>query len=134
MKSTYQSLVDAAFAAQKNAYAPYSNFHIGAALLTRDGHTVIGANIENASYGLTLCGERNAVFSAYAQGYRKEDIVALAIVSDSNPVASPCGACRQVLIELLEENTPVILASSKGGYQETSAKELLPFAFTKEQL
>lgn len=134
MNNHYQSLVEAAFAAKKNAYAPYSHFHIGAAVLTKDGKTIIGANIENASYGLTLCGERNALFSTYAQGYRKEDIVALAIVSDSDPVASPCGACRQVLIELLEPNTPVILASSQGGYQETNPRELLPFAFTKEQL
>lgn len=126
-------LLKHAFKAMDNAYAPYSNYHVGACVVTKDGHTFLGANIENASYGATNCGERSAIFSAYSNGYRKEDIEAIAIVTDGDILAGPCGICRQVLSELLEDETPIVLSNGK----ETEVKtinELLPMRFTSEDL
>ena len=129
----YSKLVDEAFKASKNAYIPYSKFAVGACLLTSDGTLIHGCNIENAAYGSTMCAERNAVFQAYCRGYRKDDIVALAIVGDCSPLISPCGACRQVISELLDPDTPIILGSRKE-YRVTNIKELLPYAFSEENL
>ena len=121
----YQELLDAAFAAMRHAYAPYSHYHVGACVKTKDGTLIPGANIENASFGLTNCAERSAIFAAYSMGYRKEDIVAIAIVSDGTKLAAPCGACRQVLVELLQQDTPIVL-SNKQEQKITSIAELLP--------
>lgn len=129
----YQKLVDEAFVAAKQAYVPYSHFPVGACLLLKNGQLIHGTNIENAAYGSTMCAERNAVYQAYCQGYRKEDIEALAIVGDCSPLISPCGACRQVLAELLEKQTPIILGD-KDHYEVTCIEELLPRAFTGESL
>lgn len=129
----YQELVDKAFAARKNAYAPYSHFKVGACVLLKDGSYVYGANIENAAYGSTMCAERNAVYQAYCQGYQKDDIEALAIVAECQPLISPCGSCRQVLSELLDPYTPIILGC-KDFFEVTNMQELLPRAFTKENL
>ena len=128
-----EKLLKEAFVAMNNAYAPYSNYHVGACLLCKDGRTFKGCNIENCSYGATNCGERTAVFAAYGEGYRKEDFLALAIVSDGNTVATPCGICRQVLIELLDKKTPIILSNGKKTI-ETDMEELLPFNFSQEDL
>ena len=128
-----QHVLDKAFEAMKNAYAPYSNYHVGACALMKDGTLFLGANIENASYGATNCGERSAVFAAYSNGYRKEDIVALAIVSDGERIAAPCGICRQVLSELLSEDCPIILSNGKETIEKT-IEELLPMRFTKEDV
>ena len=100
-----EELINEAFKAMKNAYAPYSKYHVGACVLCKDGKTFYGANIENASYGATNCGERSAVFAAYSCGYRKEDIEAIAIVTDGERLGTPCGICRQVLSELLKQDT-----------------------------
>lgn len=128
-----EDLIKEAFKAMENAYAPYSNYHVGACVLTKDGHKFWGANIENASYGATNCGERSAIFAAYSHGYRKEDIEALAIVTDGKILAGPCGICRQVLSELLEDTTPIIL--SNGTLTEVKTiDELLPMRFTQEDL
>lgn len=128
----YQKLLDEAFKAMKNAYAPYSNYHVGSAVLCND-EIIIGANIENASFGATNCGERTAIFSAYAKGYRKDDIKAIAIVTDGKTLAAPCGICRQVLVELLNGDTPIIL--SNGLKTEiTDINKLLPMQFKKEDL
>ena len=116
-----------AFQAMEHAYAPYSNYHVGACVLTHDNQSYIGANIENASYGLTCCAERNAIFSAYSNGCRKEDIKAIAIVSDGARIGAPCGACRQVLSELLMQDTPIVLSNGKESLV-TTIKELLPNA------
>lgn len=126
-------LIEKAFEAMKNAYAPYSNYHVGACVYTKDGKFIPGCNIENAAYGSTICAERAAVFNAYSNGYRKDDIVALAIVSDGNTLAYSCGACRQVLAELLNPDTPIYLSNGK---QETttSPAEMLPYSFTNEDL
>lgn len=132
--SNKEMLIKKAIEAQKLSYSPYSHFAVGAALLTIDGKVIQGANIENAAYGLSMCGERNAVYAAYNQGYSKKDIVAIAITADCTPIASPCGACRQVLSELLLEKTPVFLANNHGDEQTTTPEELLPFAFTQESL
>ncbi|MBO6046837.1 MAG: cytidine deaminase [Erysipelotrichaceae bacterium] len=129
----YQRLIKEAYEAQKKAYIPYSHFAVGACILTKDGHYIHGCNIENAAYGSTMCAERNAVYHAYCVGYQKEDIEALAIVGDGPVMISPCGACRQVLSELLLPDTPIILAS-RTDYNVTTIKELLPLSFTKESM
>lgn len=127
-------LIKKAFEAQKLSYSPYSHFAVGAAVLTKDNKIILGANIENAAYGVTMCGERNAIYGAYCQGYHKDDIVALAITANCVPLASPCGACRQVISELVHQGTPIYLANDRGEVKETNPEELLPFAFTKESL
>lgn len=129
----YEDILKKAFAAMENAYAPYSNYHVGACVKTKDGKFIQGANIENASYGLSNCAERNAIFAAYSLGYRKHDIEALAIVSDGKRIGTPCGACRQVLNELLEKDTPIILSNGKDELV-TNIAELLPMSFDSEDL
>lgn len=128
-----KELIDHAFNAMKNSYAPYSQFHVGAALVTTDGRVFYGANIENASYGATNCAERSAMFSAYSNGVRKQEIQAIAIVADGETIASPCGICRQVMAELLNEDTPVYLSNGKKE-MDLTVKDLLPYAFTQEDL
>ncbi|CCV65734.1 Cytidine deaminase (Cytidine aminohydrolase) [Paracholeplasma brassicae] len=124
-----EQLVAQAILARKQTYSPYSKFGVGAALLMKDGTIIHGANIENASFGLSNCGERSALFSAYSQGYRKEDIVAMAITGQTEGPISPCGACRQVMNELLPKDAPVYLSNLKGDIKETNIKELLPYSF-----
>ena len=130
---TREELIEEAFKAMENSYAPYSNFHVGAAVLTKDGKVFWGANIENASFGATNCGERSAIFAAYSNGYRKDTIKALAIVSDGDRIAAPCGICRQVLSELITGDTPIYLSNRKDE-MDTCMNDLLPFQFTTEDL
>ena len=130
---TREELIEEAFKAMENSYAPYSNFHVGAAVLTKDGKVFWGANIENASFGATNCGERSAIFAAYSNGYRKDMIEALAIVSDGDRIAAPCGICRQVLSELITGDTPIYLSNRKDE-MDTCMKELLPYQFTTEDV
>jgi cytidine deaminase len=94
-----QRLIRMARAASRHAYAPYSKFQVGAAVLLNNGQFFSGCNVENASYGLTICAERNAIFSAVAKSSRKPEIIAAAVVNDRGVACSPCGACRQVLAE-----------------------------------
>lgn len=129
----YTYLADQAFQALENAYAPYSSFRVGACVELKDGHFVHGCNIENAAYGSTMCAERNAIFQTYCQGYRKEDIVALAIAGEGRELITPCGACRQVLCELLERTTPIVLCA-RDHYEVTNIQELLPRTFDGESL
>lgn len=129
----YKDILDKAYEAMDKAYAPYSNFHVGACVKTKDGKYFIGANIENASYGLTNCAERNAIFQTYSQGYRQDDIEALAIVGQGNTLITPCGACRQVLVELLKRDTPIVLGTGEK-VLVTNIEELMPMAFTNEAL
>ncbi|MDD6466858.1 MAG: cytidine deaminase [Erysipelotrichaceae bacterium] len=128
-----EQLLAKAFQAMENAYAPYSNYHVGACVECKGGNYYIGANIENASFGLTNCAERSAIFAAYSNGYRKEDIVGLAIVSDGDRIAAPCGACRQVLNELLKKDTPIYLSNGKEEVV-TTIKDLLPMSFDMEDV
>ena len=132
MKTPSQkSLLAAARAVRRNAHAPYSRFLVGAAVADERGRIHVGCNVENASYGLTVCAERNAVAAAVAAGARR--ITLAAVVSGSRPPASPCGACRQVLAELAQAATPVLIAGPAGAAQATTVGALLPLSFTFDQ-
>lgn len=121
-------LVRAAFNARKRAVAPYSKFLVGAALLTRKGEIITGANVESASYGLTCCAERVALFKALTEGYK--DFIAVAVVARFDGGAMPCGACRQLLSEYAPNATVWVSDSNKlRGIKETTVAELLPGAF-----
>lgn len=129
----YKDILEKAFEAMDNAYAPYSKYHVGACVKTVDGKYFLGGNIENAAYGPTVCGERNAIFAAYSNGYRKEDIESIAIVSNGKKLGTPCGVCRQVLSELISVNTPIVL-SNKLEKRVMTIDELLPYSFSAEDL
>ena len=132
-KKIVQQLLDAAQAVRGNSYSPYSKFKVGAAVLTQDGHIFCGTNVENASYGLTVCAERNAMFAAVCTGHRR--LKALALVTQKLPKIpfnSPCGACRQVMSEFMPLTAPVYIAVLDGKKRTVyckTLKELLPFAF-----
>lgn len=127
---TPQELVARAWTARENAYAPYSSFMVGAAILTADSQVYTGCNVENSSYGLTICAERVALFNAVAKGQRH--FKALAVVADTAAYISPCGACRQVLAEF-GGATKVYLANRDGEFMVTTVAELLPMAFALEE-
>lgn len=128
---TDDDLVQTAQEAMEKAYAPYSRFHVGAALVTSGGHIFTGVNVENASYGLTVCAERVAVFKAVSEGYR--DITRIAIVSSSGEQTYPCGACRQVLNEF-GKDMRVVVADADGDVVNLPLTELLPHSFGRESL
>jgi cytidine deaminase len=130
----YQRLYDQAKKAYQNAYAPYSKFHVGAALKLKDGTVITGSNIENASFGLTNCAERSALFAAYSQGVRKEDIEGILVTGNTPQPISPCGACRQVMSELMMPNAFVLLTNLEDKEYELTVKDLLPYAFTEGDL
>jgi len=127
-----KDLIDEAFKAQTKSLAKYSRFKVGAALETADGKIYHGANIENASYSLTVCAERTAMFTALLQGERK--FKRIAIVSDSPNITAPCGACRQVLNEFCEPDFEIIMANKNGEYEIKTLGELLPYGFKGEDL
>jgi len=127
----WQKLTQAALGALKQAYAPYSQFQVGAALLTQDGAIVPGCNVENASYGLTLCAERTAIASAVVQG--NQEFRACVVVTHTSPPSSPCGVCRQVLHEFAP-HLPVRMENPQGEMLQTSIDALLPQSFDKKQL
>ena len=122
-------LIDEAILGRKRSYSPYCKFKVGAAILLKNGSFIHGCNIENVSYGLSNCAERTALFKMVSEGYSKEDVVAMAIVADTTLPVSPCGACRQVMAELLKKETKVILANMKKEYKMTTVEELLPYSF-----
>ncbi len=128
MPADAMKLLKAAVAVAKKAHAPYSKFYVGAALLTDKGEIITGCNVENASYGLTICAERNAIFAAVAKGQRK--FKAIAIVADAK-MPYPCGACRQVIAEFCGPETPVYIAPTKNlrKYISTTVGTLLPMQF-----
>jgi cytidine deaminase len=123
-----EKLFRLARAAMKHAYAPYSDFRVGAAILLGDGRVFTGCNVENASYGLTICAERNAVFVAVAASARKPEILAVAVVNHRGVPCSPCGACRQVLAEFGPRATVWYLGAN--GVVQRSMQELLVDGFT----
>lgn len=127
-------LIEKSIEALKLSYSPYSNFRVGAAILLKDGTIILGANIENASYGLTMCAERNTVFKTILSGYKTEDMVAMALCAEADEVPYPCGACRQVLSELFPLEAPIYVHNTKGKILETNVKELLPYIFNKENM
>jgi len=127
----YKFLVDEAIKAKVNAVAVYSNFHVGAALLTDKNKIYSGCNIESSSYSLTICAERTAIFKAVSEGQR--NFKAIAISGDTEDFISPCGACRQVISDLCG-NIDVVMINSKGEYVIKKTSELLPFAFGDKDL
>ena len=128
-----KALIEEAFKALENSYSPYSNFKVGACILCRDGTLFYGTNIENASYPVTNCAERSAVFACYSRGYREKDIEAIAIVSNGARISAPCGACRQGLCELVEPLTPIYLSNGTEE-METNIQRLLPMQFNRKDV
>ncbi|MGD8192153.1 cytidine deaminase [Brevibacillus ginsengisoli] len=127
-----QALINEAIEARKQAYTPYSKFQVGAAVLTENNQIFRGCNVENASYGLTNCAERTAIFKAVSEG--EQEIKAIAIVGDTDGPISPCGACRQVIAEFATDETKIILANLKGDVVETTIHEILPGFFSAKDL
>ncbi|MBS4199707.1 cytidine deaminase [Bacillus sp. FJAT-49732] len=127
-----EQLVQEAIKAKERAYVPYSHFPVGAALLTNDGKVYHGCNIENAAYSVVNCAERTAIFKAVSEGDR--DFTMLAVIADTERPVPPCGACRQVIAELCPKDMKVVLANKKGDIRELTVEELLPFAFSPEDL
>lgn len=127
-----EKLLQLAKEARQQAYVPYSKFPVGAAIITKDGKVYQGCNIENASFGLTNCAERTAIFKAVSEG--ETAFEAIAVIADTTGPVSPCGACRQVMVEFCEPTMPVYLTNLNGDVQQTTVGELLPGAFTTEDL
>lgn len=125
-------MVDAATAARDIAYAPYSKFRVGAALLAANGHIYTGCNIENASYSATNCAERTAFFKAVSEGVT--EFKAIAIISDSSDYVAPCGVCRQVMVEFCNSEFQLLLCKADGSYRVMSLAELMPMSFDKSSL
>ncbi|WP_026293843.1 cytidine deaminase [Saccharibacillus kuerlensis] len=125
------SLIEAAIQARSSAYVPYSHFQVGAALLA-DGTVYSGCNIENASFGLTNCAERTAIFKAASEGIRR--IEAIAVVADTKGPVSPCGACRQVIAEFADEHTLIYLTNLSGDTEEWTMDRLLPGYFQAKDM
>lgn len=128
-EKTIRRLIDEAINARKNAYAPYSKFFVGASVLATSGKIYTGSNVENVSYGLSVCAERNAIFSAVNSGERT--VRAVAVVAEEERIARPCGACLQVINEFSPKESPVqiIAASADGKYDVMTITEYLPHAF-----
>ncbi|MFS9194089.1 cytidine deaminase [Streptococcus sp. OMI633] len=121
-------LIELAVEVSKQAYVPYSHFPVGAVLLTKNGNIYTGVNIENASFGLTNCGERTAIFKAVSEGAR--DFKELIVYGQTEKPISPCGACRQVMAEFFEPDLPVTLVSQNKSTVVMTVKDLLPYSFT----
>jgi len=127
-----QLLIDQAKEARTKAYTPYSKFKVGAALMTKNKQVFTGCNIENASYGLTNCAERTAIFKAVSEG--ETEIEALVVIGDTEGPIAPCGACRQVISEFCKDSTKIILTNLKGDQVETTITQLLPGSFSSKDL
>jgi cytidine deaminase len=125
-------LIQAATKAREKSYSPYSKFAVGAAVQTSTGEIFGGCNIENASYGLSMCAERNAIFNAVSAGH--QDLVAIAVIGQTDGPISPCGACRQVISEFLPQQAPVYLTNLVGNTVTTTVADILPGAFLKGEL
>ncbi|HIT88506.1 MAG TPA: cytidine deaminase [Candidatus Coprocola pullicola] len=123
---TERQLIQKAKQAMQQAYAPYSHFRVGAAVMTKQGKVFTGCNVENASYGASCCAERTAIFKAVSEGER--ELAKIAVVSESGKLTPPCGICRQVLLEFMPEGS-VILEQGEGGIKIYTVKELLPVGF-----
>ncbi len=125
MKNAAISIVD-------NAYAPYSGFKVGAAVLAEDGNIYSGCNIENASFGGTICAERVAIAKAVSSGAK--EITAVIVCGETNMILTPCGICRQFIVEFANKNIPVYCGSVHGVFKEYSLEELFPHAFTQDDM
>lgn len=134
MEMELEALKKAAIAVRLNAYVPYSHFQVGAAILDNDGRIHAGCNVENAAYGPTNCAERTALFRAVADGVMRGAFAGMAVVADTDRPVSPCGICRQVIVELCKPDMPVWLGNLQGQWTRTTVSELLPGAFTSDDL
>ena len=130
-KKQIEEMIDLAIKQLDYSYVPYSHFHVGAALLAKNGTCYTGCNIENASFGLTNCAERTAIFKAVSEGHR--DFECLAVYGDTKEPISPCGACRQVMVEFFKSDSKVILIAEDKSTVEMTVGELLPYSFTDLQ-
>lgn len=133
-KEVFEELYQKALEGFNNAFVPYSNFRVGASVLLKDGNIINGCNVENASYGLCNCAERTALFKVYSEGYRKDDIIAMLVIGATSDPISPCGACRQVMSELIKGDVPVYLTNLKKDLKVMTVDELLPYSFTEDNL
>ncbi|WEK53045.1 MAG: cytidine deaminase [Candidatus Cohnella colombiensis] len=131
---TINQLLEAASNARERAYVPYSGFKVGAVALDCDDLLHFGCNVENAAYGPTNCAERTALFRAVADGKKPGDFKVVAVIGDTEGPISPCGVCRQVLAELCAPDMPVVLGNLHGNFRVTTVSELLPGAFTSQDL
>ena len=127
-----EALIDHALAAKALSYSPYSKFKVGAAILLKNGNYIMGTNIENKSYSLTVCAERCVLFKLISDGYTKDDVVAMAITANSDNPVTPCGACREVMDELLNPDTPIVLSNNKRDRMVVTISDLLPLSFKLE--
>lgn len=127
MKEELLSLLD-------KSYAPYSKFHVSAIIEMKDGSKVSGVNVENASYGATICAERNAITTAITKGYKKEDFGKLYIMTSGKKISSCCFICRQVITEFFDKDAKVILMDKEGNTKELTVKELCPYPFDESDL
>jgi len=134
LSTQYSTLLNAAKDAMARAYVPYSNFRVGAALLDDEGQVHYGCNVENAAYGPTNCAERTALFRAVADGKRPGQFQAIAVIGDTEGPITPCGVCRQVLVELCTPDMPVIMGNLSGEWTISTVSALLPGAFTPASL
>lgn len=134
LPAPFDGLLEAAKAAMKRAYVPYSGFPVGAALLDGEGHIHYGCNVENAAYGPTNCAERTALFRAIADGRAAGSFQAIAVVGDTEGPIAPCGVCRQVMVELCGPDMPVVMGNLRGDWRVSTVAELLPGAFTPSSL
>ena len=120
--------------AYDNAFAKYSKFQVGAVVVLKNGKYILGSNVENASYGLCNCAERSALFSAYSNGYRKDDILELVVIANTDEPVSPCGACSQVIVELMNPDAIITMTNLKWDIKTVKVSELLPFGFDEGDL
>lgn len=118
----------------KNSYSPYSKFSVAAAAVLKDGNIVYGVNVENASYGLALCAERNAITTAITDGYKKGDFDKLYVMLGNEKIGYPCGACRQVILKFFDVDSEIISIDKLGNEEIHTVEELCPFSFTVEDL
>lgn len=130
-KDLIKSMIDMALSAKEKAYAPYSNYHVGAALLAKSGKYYLGANMENVSYGGCICAERTAMVKALFEGER--EFSALCVAASSEEICRPCGICRQFYSEFCDRSMPVICANNKGEYEIYKFSELFPMPFSTKQ-
>lgn len=119
---------------QKNSYAPYSNFHVSAIVVMNDGVEFRGVNVENASYGATICAERSAIVSAISAGYKKGDFKELNVMVSSGEIGMPCFICRQVISEFFDKDAIVRCFATTGEYKEYTVEEICPYPFGSEDL
>ncbi|WP_215143383.1 cytidine deaminase [Exiguobacterium qingdaonense] len=131
-KERVQELVDQAIQARERAYTPYSKFNVGAVVIDTSGKEVTGCNVENASYGLSMCAERTAIFKAVSEG--SDSIETVVVVGDTDGPISPCGACRQVIAEFASDDFTLILANLKGETKVMTKEEMLPYGFSPKDL